>query len=270
MVVLLDQTINLVATSNADNILSSDGSSFQLELQKPLMLPSNAQNVHVSVLDAQIWYTVPNIILNKNDHFYITAPGTDNMVRSYTLVVKQGLYSQQDLSLALTRDMINQGIMPGVLELSADPATNRSVLIFNHMSVSVDFTHSMSMYQLLGYNPQIYGPFLSVPHALLGDYTAEYNTVNTLLLHSDLVANGIMTNNTYTQCVAVVPINAVPNSQILYSPFHPARISTPELAGARKDVIKFWLTNENLELVNTGSEAYSLRILLHYQIPTLF
>ena len=57
-------------TIGAQNV-SSDGSKFQVTMDRPIIVPSASVNVSVECRSANIWFTTPNISDElKNDHFY--------------------------------------------------------------------------------------------------------------------------------------------------------------------------------------------------------
>ena len=99
-----------------------------------------------------------------------------------------------------------------------------------------------------------------------GDATAALNKTNYFQLHSDLVSRGIPLNGKYEQVIAQVLIDVPPGSQVVYQPHHPPRIAAPELAGARKSVLRFWLTDDASRPVDTNGEAWSARVVIRYSV----
>ena len=123
------------------------------------------------------------------------------------------------------------------------------------------------MREILGFNSAVYGPYINAPVNILADTTAAFNTVNYFLIHSDIVSKGVRFNNTYNQTIAQVLINVAPGSQIVSTPFNPARSDASDLAGSRRSNLRFWLTDDQDRPVNTNNENWSARIVIHYSRP---
>lgn len=72
---LVPQEITMIVSSNPENgasNVSTDGSYFEIQLEEALTLPSEALSPTLSVEEATVWWSVPNIITGKNDKMYIT------------------------------------------------------------------------------------------------------------------------------------------------------------------------------------------------------
>ena len=71
---IVPEEISLLVSSDpaqgASNV-SQDGSSFEIQLDDPIVIPRDALNVTVSVEEASVWWVVPNIISDENDTFYV-------------------------------------------------------------------------------------------------------------------------------------------------------------------------------------------------------
>lgn len=248
---------------------SSDGSTFQIQLQEPIAIPKGAINVTLSVDSSSIWWTIPNIITGTNDTLYITAPDTADVTTAYTVVIPQGLYDLSGLNEAIQRDLSNQGakVSPtSVIALTADENTQKVEILYNYSVVSIDFTQADTFRNILGFNSAVYGGY-TAPYTLLAPNVASFNTVNYFLIHSDLVSKGIRINNKYDQVIAQVHIDVSPGSQIIHSPFNPPKITANELAGSKRNVLRFRLTDEQGNAVNTSSENWSARLKISYMIP---
>ena len=268
--VLVPEEISILVSSNpnqgAQNV-SADGSTFQIQLQDGIKVPADAKNVTVSVEEATVWWVVPNIITGQNDTFYITAPDTSDVLTNYISVIPQGLYDLSGLNNALLRDLENQGakINPEpVLSLSPDDATQKVNIRTNYIGVSIDFTPNNTPREILGYDAQVYGPATQAPQNFLAPNVAQFNQVNYFLIHSDLVNTGLRLNDDYNQTIAQVLIDVAPGSQIVSTPFHPAKTNAPELAGAIRTTLRFQLTDDQNRPVNTNGEYWSARILISY------
>ena len=123
------------------------------------------------------------------------------------------------------------------------------------------------MRQILGFNNTVYGPYNNAPITVLGDNVASFNQVNYFLIHSDLCTKGIRFNNAYNQTISQVLIDAPPGSQIVSKPFNPSSINCQDLAGAIRNNIKMWITDDKNRRINMNNEYWSCRIVIKYLKP---
>jgi hypothetical protein len=265
------EEISMIVSSDPNNGASNrspDGSYFEVQLQDGLKVPKDALNVNISVEEATVWWSVPNIITGQNDKVYITGPDTLDVVQNYVLTIPQGLYDLAGINEAIARELEADGakIDPEpLISLSPDEATQKVQLRFNYATVSIDFTQNDTPRDILGFDALVYTPVPDNP--LLAPNVAAFNTVNYFLIHSDLTNKGIRFNNNYNQTIGQVLIDVAPGSQIVSKPFNPARINAPELAGATRTNLRFWLTDDEDRRVDTNSEYWTARIVIHYLKP---
>lgn len=256
-------------TQGANN-KSTNGAYFEVNLDEPLAIPSNALNVTMEVVSASIWWNIPNIDI-LNNKLYITGPNINNILTNFVLTIETGLYDVIQLNLSIKNNLENAGAYVSssgpLIELSGDDATSKVNIKFNYPNVSVDFTQPNTIRNIIGFDSNIYGPYPIFPSNILAENTANFNTVNYFLLHSDLTNKGILFNNKYSQIISQVNIDVAPGSQIVYTPYLPAVITVNELAGIYKSNIRVWLTDDKNIYVNTNNENYSLRIKIKYLSP---
>ena len=123
---------------------SIDGSAFSVSLDdgdNGLNVPSNAKNVMLSVIGAEIWYNTRNIDDSNNQ---ITYNGT-----AYT--IPNGLYTDDIIG-----DVINRVIGTDKITITADENIGKMVIIFDdNASGSIDFTQPNSIGQFLGFDSVI-------------------------------------------------------------------------------------------------------------------
>lgn len=207
-----------------------------------------------------------NIAANNGEFSRVRNGGTYN----YTITIPQGLYDLNGINQAILRGLENAGakIDPNPLfSLSADEPTSKVEIRINYNNVIVDFTPADTPRIILGFDSAVYGPYLTAPISILAPNVAAFNQVNYFLIHSDLTNKGIRFNNDYNQTIAQVLIDVAPGSQIVSRPFNPARISVPELVGAKRNNIRFWLTDDDDNRVFTNNEYWSARIVIRYLKP---
>ena len=267
----IPEEISMIVSSdpiNGATNISPDGSYFEVQLQDGLKIPKDALNVNISVEEATIWWSVPNIITGQNDKLYITGPDTLDVIQNFVLTIPQGLYDLAGINEAMARELEAAGakIDPEpLITLSPDEATQRVQMRFNYATVSIDFTQTDTPRVILGFDAQVYSPVPINP--ILAPNVASFNQVNYFLIHSDLTNKGIRFNNNYNQTIGQVLIDVSPGSQIVSRPFNPAKINAPELAGAQRTNLRFWLTDDEDRRVNTNNEYWSARIVIHYLRP---
>ena len=255
---------------------SSDGSEFEIQLDQAIEIPKDAISVNISVEEATVWWTIPNIIQGVNDTFYIF--GDDDQAipvpQLFTVVIPQGLYGLTELNNSLQSGLealgartLNGTTLSPLVALAADDATQKVLMRFNYTNATADFTQADTPRDIIGFDALVYGPFAGAPLNQLAPFTAEFNTVNYFLIASDLVQRGIRFNNRYNQVITQVLIDVSPGSQIVSTPFNPAKSDANELAGAKRTNLRFRLTDDKLRPVNTNNEFYSARVVIRYLRP---
>lgn len=266
--------INLFVSSNPSNNaqnLSSDGSTFEVIFgSDTIQIPQNAKNLYLSIEHAEIWNIFPNISDNISNKIIIENTSSSQI---YTLSIPAGSYSVSTLQDALKSELHNANLAEDLIEIRGNQSTQKVEIQFNYPSIRIDFTQSSTstIRNLLGFNSGLYGNFIQsdIPQVVSGQSTANFNTVNSLEIHTDLVTNGLRKNSTYSRIAGVVPISANVGSQISYQPVHPTRVPCPHLRGHRINSAKFWLTNELSQYVNTGGEYWSALVSIEYETPDL-
>jgi hypothetical protein len=242
--------------------ISADGSRFTVILDEPLLIPSDAKQCYVSVPEVTAWNVFPNIITGINDLFYL-----DGGAGYLTVIVPQGLYDLSGLQEAIDREYVSLGGVTGIFSFIADDATQKVVIQLNIAGVQIDFTQNQTMRDILGFNAQLVPPLPSVGvYTQYADFVAGFNSIEYLLVHSDLVLTGIRTNSSFTQTIAKASITATPGSQIIYQPFNPPRSNSNNLIGTIKNRLNFWLTDQSNNPVNTNGEFWSIRLVIEYTI----
>lgn len=261
-------------TAGATNV-SANGDYFQIELSEPINISKDATNISVSLEEATVWWTVPNILdstagANQNNLMTIVDTGAGTGVpATYIITIPQGLYDLSAFNQTVLRELANAGAVtaPSLLNFSADDATQKVEVTMNYIGISIDFTVLYSPRLILGFASAIVGPSIATPVTYTATNIAEFNQVNYFLLHSDICTRGVRYNNTFSQVLDNILINVSPGSQIISSKVRPPIISEPGLAGAIRNNIRFWLTDDQLRSVNTNGEEFSARIMIRYDMP---
>lgn len=260
-------------TAGAINV-SSDGSQFTIQLDDPIQIPSDAKNITISQESATVWWTVPNILdsgSGQNNLFKVVDDGTDSTVAfTHNVVIAQGLYDLTALNASILTQLANNGAptSPALINMTADNATQKVIITTNYTGLTIDLTIANSIRDIIGFNSGTIGPTATKPIATTADNVAGFGTVNFFLTHSDIVQFGVRTNNTYTNVLDQVLIDVLPGSQIVSTPFRPPVINEPSLAGAIRNRIRFWLTDDSNGSVDTNSETWSVRLAIKYSVFT--
>jgi hypothetical protein len=278
---LIPEEINFLISSDPSQgalNLTKDGSRFTVKLEEAIEVPKDALNVNLSVEEATVWWTVPNIITGENDKLYVTGPTQLNpaTIQTAIITIPLGLYDASGLNETVQQLLENAGfqttdgipaITKPIFTITTDDATSKIILRFEYPTVQIDFTQNNTPREILGFNSLVYGPYPLAPQNIPAPNVAGFNTVNYFLIHSDLVQQGIRFNNNYNQTIAQVLIDVAPGSQIVSKPFNPAKSNCNRLAGSKIDRFTVWLTDDKQREVNTNNEYFTARIVIRWLHP---
>jgi hypothetical protein len=279
----IPEEISIIVSSDPDAGAinrTSDGSQFEIQLDgEGISIPKDAINVNLSVEETTVWWTVPNIITGENDTFYVYGDNdqTPPVPQLFTIVVPQGLYDLSGINQAVQAELETAGARTtgaggqplSLVTLTADDSTQKVRLRFNYTNVYVDFAPTNTFREILGFDGIQYGPFAGAPLSILAPNVAAFNQVNYFLLHSDMVNKGIRFNNRYNQTISQILIDVAPGSQIVSTPFNPAKCNAQELSGGKRTNLRFWLTDDKQRNINTNGEYFTARIVIHYMRPII-
>lgn len=247
------------------------GSEFSVDLETPLIVPKEAENINVKVKNANVWFVTPNITLGINSKFSLTYNAIN-----YTIDVPTGLYDVDTLSARIQTQLniASAGVTPvDIIQLLPDIALNSVVIQINYYNVDIDFrdnTVPNNIRGILGFGSVlINGPVAGVlPTYFEGAETARFNNTDYYLIKSSsLVTRGLSINSTYDGILARIDINVSVNSKIVYDPRQVPEIPAPELRGIDLSTLSFQLTNQLNELVDTRGENYNITFEIHYDLP---
>lgn len=275
----IKKQIPLLVNSNPENGTfnnSKEGSFFSIRIEDVIKIPSDAKDVSVEVTEASVWYTTPNIITGVNDQFDISGPDQANgLIQNYLITLEQGLYSVDNLIVALENSLINagakyidNGVKKPLVEFIPDTATGKLLLKINYDSVIIEFNTLRTFRDILGWNGTTLGPYIgqTMPLILRPPNPAKFNQLDYYLINSDIINSGIRVNNTYNHTIARVLITTEPGSLIIYQPQNPVKVNANELRGASRNSIDFWLTDQNDNRVSTQGEYWSATIIISYYV----
>lgn len=250
--------------AGAKNI-SADGSGFEVLLDRPIIIPRDAINCFITVQNSTAWWNVFNIKEGINDQIDVEYTNLVPITLNFTITVEAGLYDMTHLTEEIGRELLANGVPQDLFTLIPDQATQKSVIQFNYPLTQVDFNIPRNFAEILGFNERLV-PLLVTSGVQFekSDNIANFNTIDYLLIHSDLVSRGIMINDKYQNVISQLLIDVSPGSQITDSPFNPPNTPTPELVGEKRKNISFWITDQNNVRINTQGELFSVRLIIHY------
>jgi hypothetical protein len=259
-------------TSGSTN-LSSDGSSFTVNVtnQACLSVPRDAVNVQMGVSKALIYNVSPNVFASgsrQNNKFKITL----NLppVTIFEVTLPEGLYSIDDIQTFMVSFMANiTAALANAVVFSAIPSSGHvNIASTNAAFQLIDFQSNV-VYQrfgmLLGFNPITYA-FSSAGFNNTSPDVATLNSVNSYLLTSSLIPNGMPVNGAFSGVLAQIPIDVPPGSQIIYRPPTVDMFDASQLAGASVSQFSIALRADNGSEVTMG-EYFSATLRITYMVP---
>lgn len=245
--------------ANGAQNVSTDGSEFTVNLNTPLSLPRDAISATLEITQASIWNTSPNIspqFLNNLLRFQTAGV-------FYTITFPEGLYSLKGLENFIGLQLTNLQLSPALFVISGDESTQRTVITFENAGDQIDFTIANSIREVLGFNSRVItAPINSFNE--FSDSPASFNRVNSYLIRSNIVGQGVPINNIGANIISQVPISVAPGSQINFSPRHPIPVSCHELVGYGKNIFTFTLSDQNLRPTPTSGEYWDFVMVLKY------
>ena len=278
----LKEEIPILVSSDPDSgnsNLSMDGSYFEIRLEdEGLKVPRDARNCNISVINASIWNSVPNIVTGVEDKFYITGPDNMGQLTNFIVTIPQGLYSVNNLVEFIEQDLANQGAstelngkLTNLVDFQTNTATQKIVLVLNYPNVVIDFSPVDSIDNILGFQDEIVsvpsGPLVLVPYYVEAPSVARFNALDYFLINSDLSNAGLRINNKYNNTIARVLVDVEPNSQIVYNPQHLIKTNANHLVGTARTSFALELTDQTGRRVDTSGEYWSALIVISYHHP---
>jgi len=263
---LIEYSDSFIVSSDPANgalNLSADGSTFSVQLNNPIAIPHDAKNCTLEVVQASIWYTSPNISAALgNNEFTIY----QNIYDPTTIIIPDGLYSRAALNAYLQLAFVNEGLPADLITLSENASTQQTVLVFNYVGWTVDMTGANTCREILGFNSRLVPlvPTTIVGQSEASDNIAAFNTLNSYLISTNLINNGISVNADGRNIICQVPIKASPGSQLNFQPINTVRTSARNLIGNATNRFDVWLTDQRGIKINTFGEYYDVLIVLRW------
>lgn len=253
------------------------GGRFTVQLGEPFVIPQNASNVNVSLLQAIIWNSQTNIVEGVNNRLFYRV--TNGVVNTDMFVsVPGGNYDLHTLGEALEAAMFRavpslpvgsfQLFLRGAycgLTMTVNGATYLSRIYFagvNDVSTPLGFNQ-----QTLEYTG---GLIVGSSQTFVGNFAPPIKDgTRQLLLSSTLVDKGLRVNGKYSQVLATVNFGQTPpGSQLIYTPNQMQAVPTDQGGGRSIYSVTSFLTDASTgELVDTLGESWSYVCVISFDQP---
>jgi hypothetical protein len=254
--------ISLFLESKSASRYDQQTSTMNINLTSPIHIPHDAKNCRLKVVQSDIWNLVSNVSPALGDQITVDPGGTGTNIQ--VLTIPDGQYSVESLNSALSNQLVLVGLASTILQLGGDAPTQKTKFSTSSAGTIISFPTTASLYNILGFN---LGDTLTLTTAnvfYLAPKIARFNSINTFLIHSDLVDVGIPVNGNYYGVIAKVPITVASGSLIPFSPPYPISVTAASMIGSRIQSLSFWLTSEDgFTRVNTR-ENYSVLLEVAY------
>ena len=260
---LLEQSQSYIfssSTASGATNVSSDGSTFNVNLSPPIVIGPDVLDCSIGVLQASVWNTSYNIASDyKNQNFTFTT--TVAPAGTYSFTIPDGLYSVAGLNSYLSSQFVNLGLPGNLITISGNESTNKSILTFLTSGDSVNFTVVTSVREVLGFNSAV----VTAPSANFSYYSnnvAQFDRINEYIIRSNLVVNGIQLNTIPQGLIGSVPVNVAPGSLITYKPPNVVWFSARELIGSSRSNLRFELLDQELRAAPTAGDTWSVTLII--------
>lgn len=241
---------------------SALGSTFQVELDRPLRVPPSAINVSIECVAANIWRTTPNI---SHEYDNDVLQFNDTLFNFKTIIIPKGVYGIGGLNEEIERQMLDMGYPADTIVFGGNNSTQRATVTvaagfqlvtdpgFSNIAPTLGFTDGLP--KIAGYS--------------VANEVAKLNRINEYLIHcNNLVQGGISINNKHDGILTEVQIDVLPGNLITYRPYIPYVIDGNHLKLGGIDHLEFRLTDEQDRLVDTNGETWSCSVMIKYMIDS--
>ena len=120
-----------------------------------------------------------------NDKFYLTYLG------ALTITLPPGLYNLTAVAQEISLQLVNAGKPADLFDFVGNTATQTVTITCRYVGTSIDFTQAATIRTLLGFASAVLGPTLAADYSFTGTSQAAFNITDQILLHTDLINNGI-------------------------------------------------------------------------------
>jgi len=257
---MTSKEIDIFVSSNTSQgalNVSPDGSQFTVNFSNPIKVTGTG--CMFSIKKSTVWFVTPNIINGVNSKLYFNYAATD-----YIIDLDTGLYDYSGLRNAIAVALGNIPLATDLFVLTSDEATQKTGFIFTG-TVIIDFTQTDTFRDVLGWNSVTVSGIAG--QTKYANNIANFNTIDSFQVHSDIVSGGLSNNGFYSNIVHIIniPLGTNVGSQIVDTPFNPTKIDCSTLDNKTLTAVKFWITDQNNVSINTRGEIWSALFTLSWK-----
>lgn len=253
--------------------ISDLGSRFTVFFDNPILIPQLAFMVNLKILMINLPNVNPNISAAKGNNTFIV---TWNVLDPMTIVVPDGLYNLETLSIWVLQELRRQSNLQGIpitpedlFHFIENPATHKTVIEFNYDDTVLDFNVENSIASFLGFDLTTYDSSANTiewPNYVESPNEYDYGTEHYLVKSSDLVKRGLLHNSKYSSIIAKVERHALPGEMIRHEPQNPVYIPLSELRGAKINKLTFLVTDQFDVPINLMNKKWNILFEIEYSI----
>lgn len=268
------------SVANGATNITNKGSSFEVALDGEMKVPPGALDCTIECRSANIWFIMPNIsTAHKNNRLYFkydpSAMAGFTTLWDY-IEIPDGLYSLSDLNTCVRR-LIGMKTMPNTttrynqnsITISSNSSTQRVIVQMSPGFILGVTTLENNICKTLGIDQplNVVGIlFLHVNDYHEAENTANLTPINSFLLHSDLVENGLRVNNGISNILTEIQLLSGPGTFLTYRPYLPYKLDGNHLKFSSRSHLKFYLTDQDQNPLDMFGESYSFSVVIKYKI----
>jgi hypothetical protein len=273
--------LTLFVSSDQGQSRSADGSSFTFPLSPALQIPYEKDNeVILSVTEANLWYTSPNVsVARKNTklRFAIVTKGlvSNNtaILEEHTITFAEGLYSLSDIRSEINAYCAGKNIPDTLLDVVGHTPTQSVEVLWDVQASGhgcvIYMGDADSIGALLGYSENlIYDTHAFDTPVEIATFrapeAAHFDAVSLFLIHISCInGSNYSADGTISQVACAITPDQPPGSLLRHRPLYPIRCDASSLTGARTSSLRFSITDGNGNAC-VLKEAWNARVVISY------
>lgn len=241
-----------------------------------------SSNCTVEVIQASLWNNQPNISTSYDNNRFVVY---ESKSREINLLIPTGQYDLTGLVAQLSLQWDNYSGIDGDTLASFTPAESFQntfnitgsdstqlisiQFVLNNPNLMIDWKQS-TLGKILGFTTEAKEKPDIATGYIVGNKTANFNSINSFFLSSDLVSQGANINGRYGNVIAIVPITSLPGNLVNFQGnVNNLFTDCDNILGRRngRTQLTFWLSNEKNEPLDMVGEVYSFTLLIRWYQP---
>ena len=243
----LDQIIKNTSSKRSFLVtLTGKGSKLEKTFEPEISI-SPGCHYEIAFASLETFNSIPNIN-PTNNVLQVAATGKGYV----TITLDTGCYGLMDLNKEIGRQLEEAG-MPKAVEFKGNYNTFKCTMIIQP-GHAVNFNTKSSLRMVLGFEKKAYKA-LGKPRRFIAEHTVQILTVNSILIHCDLVGSSYLNGMRVPIIHSFFP-NADPGDKIIEKPVQ--YIYLP----VESDVIRHitvWLTDQDQNLIDLREETLTVK-----------